>query len=206
MNRVALDDAAVIEVSRAEPDRFASLFDRHAPYIHRYLARRVGTQAADDLVAETFLVAFRKRTGYDPRFPDARPWLYGIATNLIAQHRREEARQFRLRQAAGPAPVAHDWAERSVANVTAQSLRVPLARALARLARPDRDVLLLVAWEQLRAAQGRPQAHSHQDARADGRAGRHGAVYGGADVFPGHADDGGRDGALPGADSGDPAE
>ena len=149
MNRLALDDAAVIEASRAEPDRFASLFDRHAPYIHRYLARRVGTQAADDLVAETFLVAFRKRTGYDPRFPDARPWLYGIATNLIAQHRREEARQFRLRQAAGPAPVAHDWAERSVVNVTAQSVRVPLARALARLARPDRDVLLLVAWEQL---------------------------------------------------------
>jgi len=94
-------------------------------------------------------VAFRKRTGYDPRFPDARPWLYGIATNLIAQHRREEARQFRLRQAAGPAPVAHDWAERSVVNVTAQSVRVPLARALARLARPDRDALLLVAWEQL---------------------------------------------------------
>ena len=115
MNRLALDDAAVIEASRAEPDRFASLFDRHAPYIHRYLARRVGTQAADDLVAETFLVAFRKRTGYNPRFPDARPWLYGIATNLITQHRREEARQLRLRQTAGPAPVHHDEAERAVA-------------------------------------------------------------------------------------------
>ena len=88
MNRLALDDAAVIEASRAEPDRFASLFDRHAPYIHRYLARRVGTQTADDLVAETFLVAFRKRTGYDSCFLDARFWLYGIATNLIAQHRR----------------------------------------------------------------------------------------------------------------------
>src|SRR6476646_8499450 len=67
----------------------------------------------------------------------------------IAQHRREEARQFRLRQAAGPDPVQHDWAERSALNVTAQSVRVPLARALARLARPDRDALLLVAWEQL---------------------------------------------------------
>src|SRR6476469_5693975 len=116
MNRLALDDAAVIEASRAEPDRFASLFDRHAPYIHRYLARRVGTQAADDLVAETFLVAFRKRTGYDPRFPEA----------------------------AGPDAVAHYVAERSVVNVTAQSVRVPLARALARLGRPDRDALLLV--------------------------------------------------------------
>jgi RNA polymerase sigma-70 factor (ECF subfamily) len=149
MNRLALDDAAVIEASRAEPDRFASLFDRHAPYIHRYLARRVGTQAADDLVAETFLVAFRKRTGYDPRFPDARPWLYGIATNLIARHRREEARQLRLRQATGPDPVQHDHAERAALDVTAQSVRFLLASPLAKLARPDRDVLLLIAWEQL---------------------------------------------------------
>jgi RNA polymerase sigma factor (sigma-70 family) len=149
MNRLALDDAAVIEASRAEPDRFASLFDRHAPYIHRYLARRVGRQAADDLVAETFLVAFGKRARYDPRHHDARPWLYGIATNLIAQHRREETRQFRLRQTAGPAPVHHDEAERAVVNVTAQSVRAPLAKALAGLARSDRDVLLLIAWEQL---------------------------------------------------------
>ena len=109
MNRLGLDDAAVIEASRAEPDRFASLFDRHAPYIHRYLARRVGRQAADDLVAETFLVAFRKRAGYDDRYRDARPWLYGIATNLIAQHRREEARQLRLRQAAGPLRCSTIW-------------------------------------------------------------------------------------------------
>ena len=149
MNRLGLDDAAVIEASRAEPDRFASLFDRHAPYIHRYLARRVGRQAADDLVAETFLVAFGKRDGYDARFRDSRPWLYGIATNLVGQHRREEARQFRLRHAAGPAPVQQDWAERSAVNLTAQSVRAPLAKALAGLARPDRDVLLLISWEQL---------------------------------------------------------
>jgi len=149
MNRLALDDAAVIGASFAEPDRFASLFDRHAPYIHRYLARRVGRQAADDLVAETFLVAFGKRSRYDRRFPDARPWLYGIATNLISQHRREEARELRLRQTAGPAPVQHDHAERAALDVTAQSVRAPLAKALAGLARSDRDVLLLIAWEQL---------------------------------------------------------
>jgi RNA polymerase sigma-70 factor (ECF subfamily) len=143
------DDATVIAASRAEPDRFASLFDRHAPHIHRYLARRVGRQAADDLVAETFLVAFGKRAGYDPRFRDARPWLYGIATNLVGQHRREEVRQFRLRQAAGPAPVQNDCAERTVVNLTAQSVRAQLAEALAGLAESDRDVLLLIAWEQL---------------------------------------------------------
>jgi len=148
MTRLALDDAAVIEASRTEPDRFASLFDRHAPHIHRYLARRVGPQAADDLVAETFLVAFGKRASYDPRFRDARPWLYGIATNLVGQHRREEVRQFRLRLSAGPAPVQNDDAERAVVNLTAQSIRATLGKALAALAKPERDVLLLVAWEQ----------------------------------------------------------
>ena len=100
-------------------------------------------------MAETFLVAFRKRAGYERRYHDARPWLYGIATNLVAQHRREEARQFRLRHAAGPDPVQHDHAERAALDVTAQSIRAPLAEAVAALAPPDRDVLLLIAWEQL---------------------------------------------------------
>jgi DNA-directed RNA polymerase specialized sigma24 family protein len=94
------DDAEIIGRSCAEPERFAALFDRHAPLIHRYAARRVGREAADDLVAETFLAAFGKRRQYDRRHSDARPWLYGIATNLVGQHRREEIRQYRIRQAA----------------------------------------------------------------------------------------------------------
>jgi DNA-directed RNA polymerase specialized sigma24 family protein len=75
-----VDDAAVIEGSCREPERFAVLFDRHAPYIYRYLARRAGRQVADDLLAETFLAAFAKRHRYDLGHADARPWLYGIAT------------------------------------------------------------------------------------------------------------------------------
>ena len=143
------DDAAVIEASHREPERFAALFDRHAPYIHRYLARRVGRQAADDLVAETFLAAFRKRRRYDVTRSDARPWLYGIATNLVGQHRREEIRQYRLHQAAGVDPKLPDHADRVVADVTAQSARVLLAEALAGLLGGDRDVLVLIAYEDL---------------------------------------------------------
>lgn len=143
------DDAAVIESSRREPEQFAVLFDRHAPYIHRYLARRAGRQVADDLLAETFLVAFAKRDRYDLGHADARPWLYGIATNLVGQHRREEVRQYRIRQAAVPEPDLPGHAGRVAADVTAQAMRTLLAQALAALPAGDRDVLLLVAWEQL---------------------------------------------------------
>jgi len=146
----AADDAAVIESSWREPERFAVLFDRHAPHIHRYLARRAGRQVADDLVGETFLTAFRKRDTYDLGHPDARPWLYGIATNLVAQQRRDEARQYRIQQAATRAePVVPGHADQVAADVTAQAMRPLLTAALAALPDGDRDVLLLIAWEQL---------------------------------------------------------
>jgi RNA polymerase sigma factor (sigma-70 family) len=143
------DDAAVIESSRREPERFAVLFDRHAPHIHRYLARRAGRQVADDLVAETFLAAFAKRDRYDLSHADARPWLYGIATNLVGQHRRDQARQYRISQAATAGPEVPGHAERVAADVTAQAMRPLLDAALAALPAGDRDVLLLIAWEQL---------------------------------------------------------
>jgi DNA-directed RNA polymerase specialized sigma24 family protein len=54
-----LDDAAVIRLSLDEPERFEVLFLRHAPRVQRYVARRLGAGAADDIVAETFLLAFR---------------------------------------------------------------------------------------------------------------------------------------------------
>ncbi|PPK65189.1 RNA polymerase sigma factor [Actinokineospora auranticolor] len=139
-------DAEIIERSRREPESFAEIFDRHAPHIHRYLARRLGREAADDAVAETFLAAFDKRERYDRGRPDARPWLYGIATNVAGGHRRAEARRFGAR----PHPVdAHDHADRVAADVTARSLRAQLTAALGALSPGDRDVLLLIAWEQL---------------------------------------------------------
>jgi RNA polymerase sigma factor (sigma-70 family) len=145
----AADDAAVIESSWLEPERFAVLFDRHALYIHRYLARRAGRQVADDLVAETFLTAFAKRDRYDLGYSDARPWLYGIATNLVGQQRRDEARQYRIRRGAVAEPEVPDHADRVAAGVTAQTMRALLDAALAALPAGDRDVLLLIAWEQL---------------------------------------------------------
>ena len=143
------DDATVIAASVADPERFAVIYDRHAAPIHRYLARRLGAQVADDLVGETFLAAFRRRSGYDGRRVEALPWLYGIATHVVAQHRREEARAYRLLRVAQPAAddAGHD--ERVSTDVTATAQRDRLIAALADLTPGDRDVLLLVAQEEL---------------------------------------------------------
>lgn len=143
------DDASIIGDSVRRPERFAAIFDRHAPHIQRYLARRLGRQIADDLVAETFLVAFGKRGRYDLARPNARPWLYGIATNLVSQHHRDEVREYRLRAAIvpDPHPVSHD--DRVATRVSAQARHRELAAALSNLTPGDRDVLLLIAWEGL---------------------------------------------------------
>src|SRR2546430_17599723 len=81
-------DAAIIVRSRDEPETFALLFRRHAPQLQRYIARRLGPNVAEDVLADVFLAAFRQRNRYDPDRADARPWLYGIATNLVGRHRR----------------------------------------------------------------------------------------------------------------------
>nr|WP_184943607.1 RNA polymerase sigma factor [Planomonospora venezuelensis] len=143
------DDAALIEESLADPDRFAGLFDRHADEIHRYAARRLDdVTTADDVTAETFLVAFRKRARYDLTRPDARPWLYGIASNLISGHRRAETRRLKALSRQAPEQAA-GFEERSAERVTADGLRPALAAALARLSSAERDLLLLVAWAEL---------------------------------------------------------
>ena len=100
------DDADVIRRSLTEPDHFTALYDRHAPAIHRYAARRLGTDVADDLMAEPFLIAFRKRRSYDLTYPNARPWLYGIVTRLIARQRKAETAQYRLLARLGGQAVA----------------------------------------------------------------------------------------------------
>ncbi|MGK5553340.1 RNA polymerase sigma factor [Actinomadura kijaniata] len=149
----AESDAEVIERSLREPEAFAALYDQHAPAIHRYLARRLGPDLADDLMAETFLRAFQLRDRYDRARPDARPWLYGIATNLVGGHRRAEVRFWRMIARTGIDPAVDSPADRIAERVSAQGERAALAAALARLNRGQRDVLLLTAAGELTPAE-----------------------------------------------------
>jgi RNA polymerase sigma factor (sigma-70 family) len=144
-----MEDSVLVQASQTDPQRFAELYDRHAPDIHRYVARRLGDSAADDVVAETFLVAFRRRDRFDPSRGAARPWLYGIASNLIAGHRRSEVMQYRVLAKTAVDPVVESHHDRAEERVAAAAVTRQLGAALARLAKRDRDVLLLVAWESL---------------------------------------------------------
>lgn len=144
-----LDDAEIIRRSRHEPGLFAAVFDRHAAALHRYVTRRLGDSLADDIVAETFLAAFRRRARYDTARADARPWLYGIAGNLIGRHRRTEVRSYRALARSGVDEVVESYADRVESRVSASAVQRELAAALAALPAADREVLLLIAWAQL---------------------------------------------------------
>jgi RNA polymerase sigma-70 factor (ECF subfamily) len=156
-------DAAVVAESLHRPERFAAIYDRYFAEIYRYVAGRLGPDVADDLAAETFTDAFRKRAQFQPSRGALRPWLYGIATNLVARHRRVEARRLNAVARADRRASAEpgDPADLAAARVSAQQLRKPLARALAQLPDHDRDVLLLVSladlsYEEVAAALGIP--------------------------------------------------
>ena len=141
-----MTDAALIERSRRAPEAFAALYDRHAAEIYRFAARRLGDQAAEDIVADTFLAAFRRRDQYELRRTDARPWLYGIAVNLIGKHRRKEVRMWRALARVPTGPSSDVDAGIVEDRLAAAARRPELAAAIGELAPADRHVLLLVAW------------------------------------------------------------
>lgn len=134
---------------------FGRLFDTYARPLHRYLARRIGQDAAHDLVSETFLVALNRRHSYDPRRGVVRSWLYGIATNLLRRQVRQEVRGLQaIARAAGHAPGQDAGHDGLVADrVDAAEMAARLAAALSQLPEGDRDVLLLTSWAGLDSAE-----------------------------------------------------
>ncbi len=146
MGSGARTDAEVIAASRADPHVFEAIFDRHFGTISRYLRRRLSYPIADELAAEVFTTAFQGRHSYDLHRPDALPWLYGIASNLLRRHSREERQELlAYARRAAESPETGDPLDELLRRV----LEPTLARALAELDPRDRDVLLLFAWGNL---------------------------------------------------------
>jgi RNA polymerase sigma-70 factor (ECF subfamily) len=143
-------DSAVIVASLEDPEHFGVIFDRHATVLFRYLVRRVGVDEADPLLGEVFRVAFERRSSYDFDRTNARPWLYGIATNLLARHRRGEARRMRAMARLLGRQVPPDDPSVAVASaIDSGSLWPQVAHAITQLPATERDALVLYVWEQL---------------------------------------------------------
>ena len=123
--------------------RFTALYDTHQRQVYGYSVSRAGRQAADEIVSDTFLVAWR-RFGELPE--PALPWLLGVARNLI----RDQARQSARRESLEAELRAWTMSEPSGADpAEVVTERDTVLGALTRLTPDDRELLTLVAWHGL---------------------------------------------------------
>jgi RNA polymerase sigma-70 factor (ECF subfamily) len=141
-----LSDADVLSQARVRPELMGVVYERHARSVHRYLSRRVGTSAADDLLGDVFVAAVEARLRVHPHpSGSALPWLYGIAGNLVRSHLRRRAPH------AAEDP-GFDW-DAVDDRLDAAARSKDLRRALQALTEAERELLLLVAWEGLTPAE-----------------------------------------------------
>ncbi|MEJ5947009.1 sigma-70 family RNA polymerase sigma factor [Pseudokineococcus basanitobsidens] len=142
-------DEDVLVRSLHRPVAFEELVRRHSAPVHGYLQRRSSAQIADDLLAETWLQAFASRGSYDPGRGPVRAWVFGVARHVLfaaqRQHRRAHQEGSRSEAVTDPAP---DW-DAVDARLDAAATAPALRSGLASLTGPDRELLLLVVWEQL---------------------------------------------------------
>lgn len=149
-----MNDAEVVARSRTDPEAFGALFDRHADAIFGFFARRVARTEVPDLVAETFRIAFDARDRFDAERVRARPWLYGLATNVLRHHLRSDDRRRAAHLRLVPPAGATDTVEDAVDAALDAAAELPaVVAALDRLADIDREAILLMAWEGLSYAE-----------------------------------------------------
>ena len=144
-------DSEVIRGSFGAPVVFGVIFDRHFESVFMFCSRRVDRTTAEDVAGETFRRAFEGRHSYDVGRADARPWLFGIARNIMRHDARRSVREAaaygRLRNISGSADT--DPATFTVDALEARSSFARLRNALALLDPEELEPLLLHAWDDL---------------------------------------------------------
>jgi RNA polymerase sigma-70 factor (ECF subfamily) len=145
---VATDSTLIYWSLHGRPDAFVEVVRRHEAAVHGFMARRAGSQVADDLLGEVWVRAFAARRSFHSECPDARPWLYGVGRNVLRAHWRTAQRvELALRE-----EVVDPW-EDVVERLDASASAQVLLAGLRALPAGEREVLLLVAWEQLTPAE-----------------------------------------------------
>jgi RNA polymerase sigma-70 factor (ECF subfamily) len=144
------DAELIVRSLDGDEDAFVEVVRRHEVAVGAYLARRVGRDRAEDLLGEVWVAAFTSRANYDRSFPDAGPWLFGVAHNTLRRHWRSHPAE-ELRADLG-ADLTSGWDPWAAVDdrVDAESV---LRGALALLRPQQREILTLVAWEDLTVAE-----------------------------------------------------
>ena len=142
-------DAAVIRRSLDDPGEFGEIFDRHFDAIWGFAVSRVGREDGADIASQVFTLAFERRQRFDLDYESARPWLFGIAGNLIRRRHRSQARGSRAvsRLSGSVSGRTEDHAAGVVELVDAQARLGAVMAALDELGAADREMLLLYAWD-----------------------------------------------------------
>ena len=142
-------DAELIARSLAgDGEAFVEVIRRHEAAVGAYLARRAGRELAGDLLGEVWVAALASRGTYDHSFPDAGPWLFGVALNTLRRHWRSWPAEQPLPDLTG---LAASWDPWPAVDSRVDTERV-LRAALARLKPQEQEILTLVAWEGLTVA------------------------------------------------------
>ena len=142
-------DAEMIAASLAgDGEAFMEVICRHEAAVGAYLTRRVGREVAADLLGDVWVAALESREKYDRSFPGARPWLFGLALTRLRRYWRSRPAEDLVPDVTGMAAGWDPWP----AVDGRVDTRALLRAALARLRSEEREVLTLVAWEDLSVA------------------------------------------------------
>jgi RNA polymerase sigma factor (sigma-70 family) len=152
---MAMNDSEIIEQSLRSPEAFSAIFDRHFDVIAGFCLRRLDAVRGEDVAGDVFRWAFEHRARFDREHDDARPWLFGIANNLVRQALRSAGRQglaynrWLTRETLGEDEIGFQAAatldaQRDVSLVAAVLNRQPIEEV---------ETLLLYAWEGLTYSQ-----------------------------------------------------
>lgn len=148
-SETAPSDADLIGRSLAGNDEaFVELVRRHTDAISSFLVRRVGAVAAEDLLAEVWIAAFASRHSYDQSRANARPWLFGVALNMVRRFWRARPGEDLMPDVI-EAPSVDPW---PTVNERVDGVMI-LRDVLARLRGEQREVLFLAVWEELNIAE-----------------------------------------------------
>jgi RNA polymerase sigma-70 factor (ECF subfamily) len=141
------DDVEILRASITDPAAFEEVFQRHFPSLLGYARKRVGHDVGEEIAARAMVIAFERRATFDAKHASARPWLFGIASNLIRHHIRDERVHL---DALGKLPIDPDLGDLvDPERLDAELERPLLADALMMLAERDRETFLLFVLEDL---------------------------------------------------------